>query len=256
MLRRLLTCWVAVATIASCGVTAHAQVGRGGMSAFGSGGFGSSGFGPSGFGSSGFGSSGFGTGGFGSSGFGNSFGSGGFGSGGFGSSSFGSSGFGSSTSGNQLYGPGNFGGGRAFVGRDAGDMQSVWNQLGASSTQFFNQMNRNMSRSDRASRPAAPTIQNPPQKVRVELQVAFNAPQPASDVVASKIRTRLERLSIDHSIGQPVVTMEGDTAVLGGVAATENQRLVVERLISMEPGVRQVRNEMVVAEPPGAEVAP
>jgi hypothetical protein len=53
-------------------------------------------------------------------------------------------------------------------------------------------------------------------------------------------------------MAQPAVTMEGDTAVLRGVAASESERLVLEKLVMLEPGVRQVRNEMVVTAPPAA----
>jgi hypothetical protein len=50
--------------------------------------------------------------------------------------------------------------------------------------------------------------------------------------------------------------MEGDTAVLRGVAATDSQRLVLEKLVALEPGVRQVRNEMTVIAPPAAATSP
>lgn len=206
---------------------AHSAVGQtrsSGMSAFGSGmgGFGSSGFGSS-FGSSGFGSS------FGSSGFGSSFGSSGFGS------SFGSSGFGSNSSGNSR-----------FVGRDANDMQSIFRQLGRSSTQFFNSVNRQMARGQQTT----VTTRNPPQPIRTEVQVAFAAPQPSADVVAKTLQVRLAKIMSEHHMTAPTVSVQGGTAVLSGVAKSENERKVIESLVSFEPGVRSVRNEMTVAGAP------
>jgi hypothetical protein len=191
------------------------------------GGFGS-GFGGGGFGGSSFGSGGFG-GGFGSSGFGNSFGGG-----------LGTSGFGGGL------GSGGYGGMQSFVGRDATDMQSAWNQMGSAGAQFFNQMNRSMRRNSYRERrqQADAAMQNPPQPMRIEIRAAFNAPRPAPSVVTQNIRTRLASLATDHRIGQPIVTMEGDTAVLRGVAESESQREVLANLIALEPGVRQVRNEM------------
>jgi hypothetical protein len=121
--------------------------------------------------------------------------------------------------------------------------------MGRAGTQFFNQMTRNMSPSTR-DRATAQPVANVPQPMRVELQVAFDAPRPVPVAVESKLRARLGKILAEHNIAQPAVTMEGDTAVLGGVAASESQRLVLEKLVSLEPGVREVRNEMVVIAPP------
>jgi len=230
--------------LASCGI-AVAQSRTGGSSAFGSSGAGSGGFGSSGFGSSGMGrSSGFGSSGFGSSGAGGS----GFGSSGFGNSSFGqggSSGFGGSGFGSG----GQNGGGQSFVGRDAADMQNTFTQSNRASTQFFNNMNRQMSRNNRTPTTSS---KNPPQRLRMEVRVAFNAPQPGSEVVANTLRTRLTKILSDHQMTQPVITMQGNTAVIGGAAASDSERQVIAQLVSLEPGVRAVRNEMTVAgEPSG-----
>lgn len=271
MCYRLYTGLIAAALVTGmCGIAlAQGTSGFGGgfgTSGFGSSGIGSSGFGNTGFGSSrfgggglgsgGFGSGGFGSGGFGGGGFGSGgFGSGGFGGGGFGSSSFGSGGFGSSGFGNQGIGTGNYGGGQSFVGRDSGDMQAVFSEMGRAGSQFFNQMNRNMNRGNRDRR-SAPSDENVPPPVRVELQVAFDAPRPAPAAVASSLRTRLGGILASRNIAQPAVTMEGDTVVLSGVAATESERLVLEKLVALEPGVLAVRNEMTVSPPTAAEVLP
>jgi hypothetical protein len=267
MYQRLFAGCILMASIvvSSSHVAAQSRIGGSGMSAFG--GSGSSGFGSSGFGGSGFGSSSMGGGGFGNSGgFGSgSFGSGGFGSssfggGGFGSSSmggggFGNSGFGGSSFGNQGFGGGGGGysGGQTFVGRDSGDMAAVFNQMGRAGTQYFNQMNRQMNnqRND-----PAPAIETVPQAMRVNLQVAFSAPRLTAAIVSNNLRTRLGKILTAHNMAQPLVTMEGETAVLAGVAATESQRLVLEKLVALEPGVRQVRNEMTVNPPAAAVVAP
>jgi hypothetical protein len=230
-----------------------------GSSGFGSSGFGS-GFGSSGFGSSGFGRSGFGSSGFGSSGFGNGFGGGvgnGFGSG-FGNSGFGNSGFGGGGFGNGFGGNGQYGGGQNFVGRDAADMQGTFNQMGRAGAQFFNQMNRNMSRESNRRRQSNnnQANQNPPQPMRVEVKVAFNAPRPSPAQMSTAIRTRLAKILTEHRMSMPGVAMEGDTVVLTGMAASENERDVITQLLALEPGVRDVRNEMTVAAPATAALVP
>ncbi len=211
-----------------------------GSSGFGSG-FGSSGFGgmgSSGFGGSGFGSSGFGGGGFGGGGMGNS----GFGGGGFGNSGFGNSGFGGSS------GSGAYGSAENFVGRDASDMQAAFGQMGRAGTQFFTTMNRNMSRN--SSRGKAPRPwRTQPQPMRVEVHVAFDTPRPSSTQLATTVREHLTSILANHKMSQPNVSMQGDTAVVTGVAASENERDVISQLISLEPGIRDVRNEMTVAAP-------
>jgi hypothetical protein len=172
--------------------------------------------------------------GFGSSGFGNS------GMGG-GNSMFGNSGFGNS------YGTG--GAQQNFIGRDAGDMQATFGQMGKAGTQFFNNMNRNMKNNNRRS--TKKTVQNPGQPIRVAVKVAFDAPRPASDQMAREVRTRLARILAEHHMSQPILTVEGDTIVLSGTAKSENERDVISQLLAIEPGIRNVRNEMTVGQPAG-----
>lgn len=254
MLMRLFqVCAVAAIVFAASGVVLG-QNRSSGMSAFGSSGFGSSGFGSSGFGSSGFGGSSM-SGGMGGSGFGGS----GMGGSGFGNSSmgqgFGNSSFGNSGFGNSGMGGGNqYGGGQSFVGRDATDMQGTFMQTNRAQTQFFNNMNRQMGRNN--NRKATKTSQNPPQPLRMEVRVAFNAPKAGSEVVAATLRTRLAKILADHHMTQPVVTVQGDTAVLTGAAASDSERQVIGQLVSFEPGVRAVRNEMTVAGAPIEGIAP
>ncbi len=256
MIRRLFAVSAAIALVSTLGVTAFAQSfgnsGRGGMggSAFGSGGMGGGGFGGSGFGGSGFGggmgSSGFGGmggGGFGGSGMGGGFGSSGFGNSGFGggSSMFGNSGFGNSSG---------YGGGQNFVGRDANDMQATFGQMAKTSMQYMNNMNRSM-RSNSSRRSTKKTVQNSAQPARVEVKVAFTPPRPTSDQMSRDIRTRLAKLLAANHMSQPTVNFDGDTVVLSGAAASENERDVISQLLAIEPGIRNVRNEMTVGEPAG-----
>jgi osmotically-inducible protein OsmY len=91
--------------------------------------------------------------------------------------------------------------------------------------------------------------------MRIRLEVGFAAPRLAPSALATTIQTRLARLAVDHSLGRPEVAVEGDTVVLRGVAESESQRQVLANLIALEPGVRAVRNEMVVAVAPATPAA-
>jgi hypothetical protein len=256
MIRRLIAISAVITLISSSAPIARSQ-GFGGMNSRG-GGMGSSGFGSSAFGSGGMGSSGFG-GGFGSSGFGGSGfggGMGGMGGGGFGSSRFGggmgSSGFG----GNSMFGNSGFGnnshngmgGGMNFVGRDAADIQATFGQMGKAGAQFFNNMNHSMGRSN-SKRSTKQTTQTPSQPMRVEVKVAFDTQRPTSAQFVETIRTRLAKVLVNHPASKPVVNMDGDTVIISGVAASENERDVITQLLAIEPGVRDVRNEMTIGQP-------
>ena len=54
----------------------------------------------------------------------------------------------------------------------------------------------------------------------------------------------------------PNVELVGDTVVLTGVAANESQRLVIEKLVMLEPGVMSVDNRMTLAVEPPVESVP
>ncbi len=236
---------LAVLAVALAGVTSDAVAqmrgGGGGMSAFsgmGGGMGGMSAFGGNRMGGMGGMSSGFG---------GMSGGMGGMsGFGGGGSGFGGMSGFG----GNQSFGGGMMGGnmgGQNFIGRDGGDMNAVMQQMGRAGTQFFNNMNSNMSgRNNRNRQQPEDTGENTPPTIRIRLEVGFPTTPPAPSRLATTVQSRLTRLAADHNMGRPQVAVEGDTVVLRGVAESESQRLVIEKMISMEPGVRAVRNEMTV----------
>jgi hypothetical protein len=247
MMRRLIAISALITLVSSSSIATVAQNlgnSRGGM---GSSGLGSSAFGMGGGGLGG-GMGGFG-GGMGSSGFGG--GMGGMGSG-FGSSGFGNSGMGGGSSmfGNSGFGNSYGGTQQNFIGRDANDMQATFGQLGKASTQFFNNMNRNMKNNSRRS--TKKTVQNPGQPIRVAVNVAFDAPRPPSDQMALEVRTRLAKILAEHHMSQPMVKIEGDTVVLSGTARSENERDVISQLLAIEPGIRNVRNEMTVPQPASA----
>ncbi|MEX0642528.1 MAG: BON domain-containing protein [Pirellulales bacterium] len=254
MIHRIFTASLAVALLVGISTCAWGQ-GRGGtssmggMSAFGSSGMGGSSFGSSGFGGSGMGGSAFGgmgTSSMGGSGMGSS-GFGGMGMG-MGNSAFGSSGFGQSGMGGGMYG--SQGGGQNFVGRDGADMAAIFNQMGSAGNQAFNQMNRNMRQNNgnnRNQQGDSGTQENVAPQVRVRLELGFNPTRPTPSAVTNTLRTRLASILPAQGIAQPDVTLESGVAVLRGVAASENQRQVLGQLISMEPGITSVRNEMTIA---------
>jgi hypothetical protein len=216
-----------------------------GGSGGGFGGGGNFGSGTSGF--SGFGGSGFGGGSnFGGS-FGNAFGSNGFGSGGGGG---GGQGFGQGMNGGQ-----GGQGGQQFIGRSDSDTQAMMKALGKNSNQFFQQMNRTLGQANRGKQ-ANQQKANATLPVRVKLNVTFATAPPQSSALATALHGHIDKLLIARKITAPEIEVDGDTVVLRGTAESDNQRLVIEKLVSLEPGVYQVSNQMTVAGSSPADSTP
>ena len=90
-------------------------------------------------------------------------------------------------------------------------------------------------------------------QVTVGLDMAFDLNLPANPHLSSMVTERLAK-SMRLSPGSPVaVKVQGDTAVLQGVVATQHDRALAEQLILLEPGVGRVTNELRV-DPSGATV--
>lgn len=222
-------------------------------------GFSGSGFGPPNFGASGFGTSSVGTGGFGIGSFGSAFGRGGtsgsaFGTGGFGGSRFGGSQFGGGGFGGQGFGQGMVGfgdGGQGFVGRDSGDMQALFNNIGRGANQFFQQLDRRLDRVGRRGRRNRQTDvadESTRTPVRVQLRLAFDdvpVPRVTASEIESRLETTLDGLS-DPRFGSPEVSVADGVVTLRGTVPSESRWLVMEKLAALEPGVREVRNQMTV----------
>jgi len=87
------------------------------------------------------------------------------------------------------------------------------------------------------------------------LRVGFSAPQPAAQTVSQELTALVSRVISQRSAnGTPPniqVAVEGRTAILKGTVPSANDRLVLERLLLLEPGIDKVQNELVVGGPTG-----
>jgi osmotically-inducible protein OsmY len=257
MLRHILIASFAVAILVGISTFGWAQgrggMGMGGMGSGGMGGMGMGGMGRSGMsGMGGMGMGGMGSGGMGGMGMGG-MGRSGMGGMGMGGSMFGAGGMGQSGFGGAGGMMGAQGGMQNFIGRDGGDMQAVFNQMGRAGTQYFNQMTRNARGGTQGNRNRqnrnsdASAQQGPASDVRVKINLAFTPSRPTSNALSTTVRTRLTNTLNGQGVTAPDVSVVGGVVVLRGVAATESQRAVLERLVMLEPGVMGVRNEMTVA---------
>lgn len=93
----------------------------------------------------------------------------------------------------------------------------------------------------------------------LRLGAGIQAPVVSQQVVSTRLTARLGRLPALKNVGQVVVNLEGETAVLQGVVASDLDRERIARLLLLEPGINDVRNELQVnpqVVPPAAEPEP
>ena len=91
-------------------------------------------------------------------------------------------------------------------------------------------------------------------KVRAVLRIGFPIEGRTDSATAQMVTERFTKMPLPTSLANVQFTMEGRTAVLRGqIAAVEDGKLV-ENLLSLEPGIDGVRNELVVTG--GAERVP
>lgn len=79
-----------------------------------------------------------------------------------------------------------------------------------------------------------------------KLEVDFDVIPREPRSVEQEIARHLQEDSTRDRFGQIEVSLEGETATMRGTVASANDRAVAEALVLFEPGVRVVRNQLVV----------
>lgn len=104
-------------------------------------------------------------------------------------------------------------------------------------------LNRRINQPPPAPRPTRPLPYEP------RLQIAFDYDGPDNRSLSQALTRRLQRSDGIRSLGDITVTLNGRTAILQGEVASERDRSVAEQLVRLEPGVSQVQNQLLVANP-------
>ena len=110
--------------------------------------------------------------------------------------------------------------------------------------------NRGMMGNTRGTQGTSGTTQ-----IRTQIGLGFTVPKPSATEVSARLTNRLPRIPGLESVSGLDVKMDGQTVVLRGVVATERERDLVARLVLLEPGISDVRNELTVS-PSSAEPRP
>ncbi|TVS09222.1 MAG: BON domain-containing protein [Planctomycetaceae bacterium] len=84
--------------------------------------------------------------------------------------------------------------------------------------------------------------------LRTSVELGFQAPvAPTPTAVSSRVQNRIARIPRIQEMGSVNVQMEGQTAVLQGQVASAQDRDLVARMLLLEPGISDVRNELTLS---------
>ncbi|MCA9162867.1 MAG: BON domain-containing protein [Planctomycetales bacterium] len=87
--------------------------------------------------------------------------------------------------------------------------------------------------------------------IRTRSAIAFEPVRLPATVVTQRFADRLGRIPRLGPVDGVQVGMDGEVAVLTGAVASQRDRDLIGQLALLEPGIRSVRNELLVAPPAG-----
>jgi hypothetical protein len=134
-----------------------------------------------------------------------------------------------------------------FIG-GAQDMQNFFRNLNGQRqrTATFDSMIENLN-DMRETRGNDGSDRSPP--VRVQLRPAFETPLGTIARVNADVQTRLATTVTDLGVIEPQISLDGRTITLEGRVKSAHERELVEKLISLEPGVTEIDNRLTVELP-------
>jgi osmotically-inducible protein OsmY len=170
---------------------------------------------------------------------------------------------GSLVTGNERFVRGNQGG---FIGADTADVSAINNSMSGAAgqtsnrTQNFQRQNatgRNGQRTNQAGGRGQNTGRggrSGQRMLQTQLHVAFRHPEPVPATISAKLTARIRKGLSSRLENVAGVEVTGRLVTLRGTVASQYDRMVVEKLVMLEPGVSKVRNELrVVPSQPRAD---
>ena len=139
----------------------------------------------------------------------------------------------------------------AFIGRDSSEVTAMFEAMGRQGQQANNRSQRGNQNSNRG-RDANQGGESIQQQVRVKLRIGFEVPDAASSPMATALTQRLAKVLEERSISNFDFTVNSGNVVVTGVAKDDFEQMLVSQLLSQQPGVLTVTNQMTVAEAIGA----
>jgi hypothetical protein len=173
--------------------------------------------------------------------------------GGFGTSLYGTAGSGASTSGSSsnpfAANTGANAGATTNTGRNTGNTATGQNSPFGTQNPFSSQ-NRNNTTTGTGTNNSGVVVPLPRQ-IAYTATLNFKAPAVTTPQMQTNLRASLERSTMLSNPKGIELTMDGPVVVLKGNVVSEDEQRLVEGMIRLTPGVRDVRNELkVVAQAP------
>ena len=81
------------------------------------------------------------------------------------------------------------------------------------------------------------------------MNVAIDPPPASSSPGGSIAARRLQGLLVGQGVSSADVQVAGRIATLRGEVNSQRERRMAERIVALEPGISDVKNELVVKEP-------
>ncbi|WP_442485292.1 hypothetical protein [Aeoliella sp. SH292] len=135
----------------------------------------------------------------------------------------------------------------AFIGRDSSEVTAMFEAMGRQGQQANNRSQRGNQNSNRGrdANEGADSIQ---QQVRVKLRIGFEVPDAATSPMATALTQRLAKVLEERAISDFDFTVNSGNVIVTGVAKDDFEQMLVSQLLSQQPGVLTVTNQMTVAE--------
>jgi osmotically-inducible protein OsmY len=93
-------------------------------------------------------------------------------------------------------------------------------------------------------------------EIRTRANVAFRYSSPSAAQISEALAKQFARMGQIQARSPVEILVDGRTATLRGVVASRYDRLLAERLVRLEAGIWQVKNELVVAQLPAEPYGP
>lgn len=147
--------------------------------------------------------------------------------------------------------------GAAFIGTTPG----VAGFIGAIQSQGAAAPVTNNLNANRAQ--IAPTLLNPPRSparkngpYEVRLQPGFQSAGAQANLSSSSLQELIRQIDRGDRFARTQATLSDRTVVLTGTVTDSHDRELLESFLRLEPGVEEVRNDLVVAPPPAPTSSP
>lgn len=82
-------------------------------------------------------------------------------------------------------------------------------------------------------------------KVRATVKIGFSVQRPTAAIRSERINARLDRIPLPQEVKNVRVEMNGTTAILVGEVPSQSNGALLERLLSLEPGIKAIDNRLV-----------